>query len=69
MELKEDRKANDRKELDKVVSDVREHLQSNLAPITLRNVVHAMFDIHYAEWLAGFHVYPECEYESEANGF
>ena len=54
--------------LEKVANDIREHLEENKAPITLRNVVQAMFETDYAVFLGSDNLYPQCEYESEANG-
>jgi len=61
MEYEEAR--HDQEYLERVVTQVREHLESEEAPVTLRNVVQAMFDINYADWLGGSSIYPECKYE------
>jgi len=54
--------------LERVASNIRDHLEENKAAITLRNVVQAMFETNYADWIGGDEIYPQCEYESEANG-
>jgi len=60
---------NDSDHLDRILREVREHLAEEEAPETSRNVVQAMFDIHYADWLGGHHIIPTCDYErSQANG-
>ncbi len=58
----------DQQRLELIASDVRNHLRENSAGETLRNVILAMFDTSYAEWLGGGTVFPQCKYESEANG-
>jgi hypothetical protein len=59
---------NDLLGLERVASNIRDHLEENQAPITLRNVVQAMFETDYANFLDGDEIYPQCEYETEANG-
>jgi len=59
---------NDLLDLERVASKIRDHLEENKAPITLRNVVQAMFETSYADWIGGDEIYPQCEYETEANG-
>lgn len=58
----------DLKHLERIKRRVKDHLKEKGAPITLRNVVHAMFETDYADWLGGDEIYPQCEYETEANG-
>ena len=58
----------DLRNLEVVASKIQDHLKENKAPITLRNVVQAMFETNYADWIGGDEIYPQCEYETEANG-
>jgi hypothetical protein len=58
----------DLRQLEEAASYVREHLEAKGAPITLRNVVQAMFETHQADWIGCNHVCPQCDYETEANG-
>ena len=58
----------DLRSLEKVANDIRDHLEENKAPITLRNVVQAMFETEYADFLGSDNLHPHCEYETEANG-
>ena len=48
--------------LQRIVDQVTEQLRPH--PVTTRNVVHAMFDLHYADWLGGDEITPTCDYES-----
>ena len=52
-------------DLERITQEVYEHLRGKNAPPTARNIVHAMFDIHYADWLGHGSIYPECEYEHQ----
>ncbi len=56
---------NDHQRLDRIKIEIRNHLRENKAGETLRNVVQAMFETSYADWLGGDTRFPQCEYESE----
>lgn len=51
----------DAEHLDEIKQQVIEHLQGRVA--TTRNVIQAMFELHYADWLDGDGIIPTCDYE------
>lgn len=60
----------DAEHLESITQEVYAYLRSVGAPPTARNIVHAMFNLHYADWLCGEQsVRPICPMEnSQGNG-
>lgn len=59
----------DEKRLDEIQDKVYTHLREKKVPATCRNIIHAMFELSYADWLGGQEILPTCPYEDcEANG-
>jgi len=54
--------------LDKIRDEVYEHLRSKQAAPTCRNIIQAMCELHYADWLGHDDIVPTCPYEHQANG-
>jgi hypothetical protein len=50
----------DSEHLDEIRQEVFDYLAKLDVPITTRNVIHAMFNIHYADWLGGNGIIPDC---------
>jgi len=56
-------------DLDEIQKKVYAHLREQKAPPTCRNIIHAMFAMHYADWIGHDDCTPTCPYEnSQANG-
>jgi len=49
--------------LRKIQQEVYAHLREKGAPPTARNIIHAMFDLRYADWIGHIGITPSCDYE------
>lgn len=58
------KEAQDYYELVKIKDKVIAHLKEQGAHLSPTNMIHAMFTLHYADWVDGEGIEPTCGYES-----
>ncbi len=51
--------------LSEIRDQVYAHLREQKAPPTCRNIIHAMFAMHYADWIGYDDCIPTCPYEHQ----
>jgi hypothetical protein len=51
--------------LDEIRDEIYAHLRSKQAAPTCRNIIQAMFEMHYADWLGHDTSVPTCPYEHQ----
>ena len=49
--------------LTNVLETIEAYIRPKGYPITYRNIIHAMFDNYFADWIGGAGVKPTCEYQ------
>lgn len=54
--------------LDEIRDAIYTYLRGKQAPPTCRNIIHAMFEMGYADWLGHDESQPTCPYEMQADG-